>query len=96
MFFCDRCEDTGSVMHKSGTIVACKCCRESRAFKNLLQATADELYDKKRYIEYNDLYAVLVLLPEFSVMAVLEAYARRIDNKIIVELMRVFKVKRIT
>jgi hypothetical protein len=95
MFFCDRCEDTGFTSSVVGTVVECECCKKARSMVKLIQRTIDECYKKHMYKDIADLSAILEFLPEYPVMAVLEAYAKGIDKKIICNIMETFRVKKV-
>lgn len=91
VYLCARCRDTG-VYEQDGSHMTCPYCTGRKKFMgHLSNAIKQAKIGKKEQLE-KDLIAVNSLLPEYPVMAILEAEARGLRQEFILFIREAFDV----
>ena len=91
-YLCSRCQDTG-VYEENGSFITCTFCVGRQRFMSSLTNAIKQAKRGKRQQLEEDLIAVKSLLPEYPVMAMLEAEARGLRRDFMTFIMDTFDIR---
>lgn len=91
VYLCARCKDSG-VFEQRGSFMTCPYCTGRKKFMNHLMSAIKQAKSSKRKELEKDLIAINCLLPEYPVMASLEAESRGMRHEFVAFIREAFDV----